>query len=105
MKQNTNECQMVGTVRHKKLQMRINRIVGQTEGIQRMIAEERYCVDIVNQAAAARSALDALIVDLLSTHLETCVVGHGSGGEHAGAPAAPEERLAEVQKVLSRLLK
>jgi DNA-binding FrmR family transcriptional regulator len=90
----------------KKLRARVNRIAGQVAGIQRMVDEGRYCVDILNQIAATRSALDALGVELLTRHLETCVVGNGSGGEHEHAkPMTKEELVAEVQTVLSRFLK
>ena len=44
----------------RKLKARVNRVVGQVAGVQRMVDEGRYCVDILNQIAAARSALDAL---------------------------------------------
>ena len=90
----------------KKLQRRVNRIAGQIGGIQRMVEEERYCVDILNQIAAVRSALDSLGVELLTNHLESCVIGHGSGSEHQCAqPLTKEQLLAEVKKVISQFLK
>jgi DNA-binding FrmR family transcriptional regulator len=93
-------------VRRKKAVARVNRISGQVAGIGRMIEEDRYCVDILNQISAARSALDALGIELLTQHLETCVLGHGSGSEHHCAkPMSQEELLAEVQTALSRFLK
>ena len=91
---------------HRKVKSRLNRIAGQIAGIQRMVEEDRYCVDILTQIAAARSALDALGVEMLSSHLESCVAGHGTGSEHScAAPMSKEELLAEVQKVISRFLK
>lgn len=90
----------------KKIKARVNRIAGQVAGIQRMVEEDRYCVDVLNQIAAVRSALDALGIEILSQHLESCVLGHGSGREHAKAkPMTREELVAEVQTVLSRFLK
>jgi len=90
----------------KKIKARVNRIVGQVAGIQRMVADERYCVDILNQIAAVRTALDALGIEILSRHLESCVLGHGTGSEHPQAkPMNHEELLAEIQTVLSRFLK
>lgn len=90
----------------KKLKARVNRVAGQVAGIGRMVDEGRYCVEILNQIAATRSALDALGVELLTRHLESCVLGHGSDGEHEHAkPMSKEELLAEVQTVLSRFLK
>ena len=48
----------------KKVKTRVNRIAGQVAGIQRMVDEGRYCVEILNQIAAVRSALDALGIDV-----------------------------------------
>ena len=89
-----------------KIKRRVNRIAGQVAGIQRMVDEGRYCVDVLNQIAAVRSALDALGVELLTNHLESCVLGHGSGREHAKAkPMTKEQLVSEVQTVLTRFLK
>ena len=90
----------------KKIKSRANRIAGQVAGIQRMVEDGRYCVDVLNQIAAVRSALDALGIEMLSSNLESCVLGHGSGRGHAKAkPMAKEELVAELQTVLSRFLK
>jgi DNA-binding FrmR family transcriptional regulator len=88
-----------------QMSKRMNRIAGQVAGIKRMVDEERYCVDILNQISAVRSALDSLGIELLSNHLETCVVGHGSGSEHPKAkPMKPKQLLSELQTALSRFL-
>jgi DNA-binding FrmR family transcriptional regulator len=92
--------------RRKKVVSRVNRIAGQVSGIKKMVEEDRYCVDILTQISAARSALDALGVELLTSHLETCVLGHGTHSEHHCAkPMTQEELLAEVQTTLARFLK
>jgi DNA-binding FrmR family transcriptional regulator len=89
-----------------RLKARLNRIAGQVAGIQRMAEDGRYCVDILTQIAATRSALDAVGVELLTGHLESCVVGHGSGTEHRRAkPLTKKQLLAEVQITLSRFLR
>ncbi|WP_406695866.1 metal-sensitive transcriptional regulator [Singulisphaera sp. Ch08] len=89
-----------------KIKSRVNRIAGQVAGIQRMVEEERYCVDILNQIAAVRSALDALGIELLSQHIECCVLGHGTGKEHAQAePMTNEQLVDELRTVLARFLK
>ena len=78
-----------------ELMKRLNRISGQVEGISRMIAEDRYCIDIVTQIAAVRSALDALGLKLLHDHAHGCVqqaVRSGSGD------AAIEELMKVVQR-------
>jgi DNA-binding FrmR family transcriptional regulator len=90
----------------RKVKARVNRIGGQVAGISRMINEDKYCVDILNQIAAARSALDALGVELLTEHVESCVIGHGCGTEHECAkPMTQEALVAEVRTALSRFLK
>jgi DNA-binding FrmR family transcriptional regulator len=90
----------------KKLLTRVNRIAGQVNGVQRMLEEDRYCVDILHQIAAVRSALDSFGVELLTRHLESCVVGHGTGSEHHCAkPLSKEQLLAEVQNALAQFLK
>lgn len=92
-------------VTRKKVKARINRINGQVNGIGRMVEEDRYCVEILNQIAAARSALDALGVELLTRHLESCVLG-GTGSEHRTAKSLTKEELvSEVQTVIAKFLK
>jgi len=76
---------------------RVNRIAGQVSGIQRMIEEDRYCVDILNQISAVRSALDQLGVQLLTGHLESCVLSAEECRQH--------DLLEEVRTSLSRFLK
>ncbi len=89
-----------------KMQSRIKRIGGQVAGIHRMMDEDRYCVDILNQISAVRSALDALGVELLTNHVECCVVGHGTKTEHFQSKAMkPDELLVELRTALSRFLK
>ena len=89
-----------------KLVSRIKRIGGQVAGIERMLEDKRYRVDILNQIAAVRSALDALGVELITRHLETCVLGHGSDSEPDTAkPMTQDELLNEVKTALSRFLK
>lgn len=90
----------------KKIRARVNRISGQVNGIGKMVDEDRYCLEILDQISAARAALDALGVELLTNHIRCCVVGHGSGSEHECAkPLDQEELLLEVQTTLTRFLK
>ena len=81
----------------RKIKLRVNRIVGQVGGIQRMVEEGRYCVDVLNQIAAVRAALDQLGVQLLTGHLESCVLGAEHCRQH--------DLLEEVRVSLSRFLK
>lgn len=92
--------------KRKKLKARLNRVAGQVAGIQRMVDEDKYCVDILTQIAAVRSALDSLGVELLTDHIQSCVVGHGTATEHHCAqPMTQEQLVAEVQTTLARFLK
>ncbi|BCG47280.1 Repressor CsoR of the copZA operon [Citrifermentans bremense] len=89
-----------------KMTTRVKRIAGQVAGIERMLEEKRYCVDILNQISAVRSALDALGVELLTRHLENCVLGHGTDSQHELAkPMSQQQLLDEVKTALSRFLK
>lgn len=76
---------------------RLNRIAGQVNGIKKMIEEDRYCVDVLNQVAAVRSALDQLGIRVLTAHLESCVI---NADEHR-----QQDLLEEVRLSLSRFLK
>ncbi len=89
-----------------KLRKRLSRIAGQVSGLQKMVDEERYCVDILTQLAAVRSALDAVGTELLTDHIEHCVVGHAHGGNaHSEAKGKDKDELIrEVRTTLARFL-
>lgn len=92
--------------KQKRLKTRLNRIAGQVGGVQRMVDEDRYCVDILTQIAAIRSALDTVGVELLTNHIEGCVVGHGTESEHECARKMTQSELVEeVRTSLGRFLK
>jgi len=81
----------------KKLLARLRRIEGQVRGLQRMVEEERYCVDVLIQVAAVRAALDAVALQLLEQHTHHCVqdaIRSGNGDE------AIDEVLAVVKRLL-----
>ena len=77
---------------------RLNRIVGQVRGVAGMIEQDRYCVDVLTQIAAVRSALDAVAMQLLEDHVHGCVQSAIRGGR--GVEAVDEFML--VVKRLSR---
>lgn len=79
---------------------RLARITGQVSGINKMVEEERYCVDILTQVSALRAALDQFGVLLLTSHIEDCVYGDAEG-QFAGS----DERTAELRTTLNRFLK
>ena len=95
-------CRMTDDAR-EKLRKRLSRIAGQVGGLQKMVDDDRYCVDILTQLAAVRSALDAVGVELLTDHVEHCVVGHAEGHretKHKGK----DELIREVRTTLQRFL-
>lgn len=71
-----------------------------------MLAQDQYCVDILTQVAAARSALDQVGAELVASHVQSCIVGHGSGSEHVHSlPMSQEDLVEELRTTLSRLMR
>jgi CsoR family transcriptional regulator, copper-sensing transcriptional repressor len=79
------------------LLQRLSRIEGQARGIARMVADDRYCVDILQQIASMQSAADAVALILLENHVKGCVA--------EGLRSGSEERVDEVVGVIRRYLK
>ena len=77
---------------------RLRKIAGQVAALERMVEEDRYCVDILMQIAAVRGALDKVGKLLLEGHVETCV----SDALRSGRPRERDEKLAELIEVFSR---
>ena len=75
----------VAQPRRALLLQRLTRIEGQVRGIKRMVEDERYCVDILNQMAAVHAALDAVSTGLLEDHTRGCVQSaiNSGRGDHA----------------------
>ncbi len=94
---------MTSTTR-PKMQARLKRIAGQVAGLQKMVTEDRYCVDILTQLAAVRSALDAVGVELLTDHMEHCVTGCTSAHPEA-RKRSQDELIQEMRLTLSRFLR
>jgi DNA-binding FrmR family transcriptional regulator len=89
-----------------RVKNRINRIAGQVAGLQKMVQDDRYCVDILTQVAAIRSALDALGVELLSRHIAHCVVDPTSKQAHTEARGRTQaEMIEEMRLSLSRFMR
>lgn len=80
---------------HSDLTSRLNRIEGQVAGVKRMIAEKRYCLDILAQTRAVQSAVKAVEAEILSTHLAHCV----KDALRSPDEAAADEKLAEIVKI------
>ena len=76
---------------------RLRRIEGQVRGIERMIDDDTYCIDVLTQIAAATKALQSVAVGLLDQHVRHCVASADEG--------AAEEMVTEATKAIARLLK
>lgn len=77
---------------------RLRKVAGQVTGIQRMVEEDRYCVDVLHQIAAVEGALDRVGHIVLGSHVETCV----TSAIESGKPREREEKIAELIDVFSR---
>jgi DNA-binding FrmR family transcriptional regulator len=77
---------------------RLHRIEGQVRGLERMVEEERYCIDILTQIAAVSTALDSVSVKLLEDHVRHCVGDALAAGDAAVAAEKSEDLLAAVQR-------
>ena len=77
---------------------RLHRIEGQVRGIERMVEDDRYCIDILTQIAAVNTALEALALKLLDEHVRHCVAGALTSGDEADAATKTEELLEAVQR-------
>jgi DNA-binding FrmR family transcriptional regulator len=79
---------------------RLRRIEGQARGLQRMVEEEQYCIDILTQVSAMTKALQSVALGLLDEHLKHCVVDAARQG---GAEA--DEKVAEASAAIARLVR
>ena len=77
---------------------RLHRIEGQVRGIERMIDDDRYCIDILTQIAAVNTALESLAFQLLDQHVKHCVTGALTSGDEADVDAKTTELLAAVHR-------
>jgi DNA-binding FrmR family transcriptional regulator len=78
---------------------RLRRIEGQIRGIQRMVDDDEYCIDVLTQVSAATKALQSVAVGLLDQHIRHCVAGAASGG------ADSDHLVTEATRAIERLLK
>jgi CsoR family transcriptional regulator, copper-sensing transcriptional repressor len=80
------------------LAKRLHRIEGQVRGIERMVEDDRYCIDILTQIAAVNTALENLAFKLLDDHVNHCVADALSSGDKQVASAKSKELLEAVQR-------
>src|SRR5690242_6065406 len=85
------------TASKDQLQTRLRRIEGQVRGVQKMVDEDRYCIDVLTQISAIQAALDKVALGLLDGHAHTCVIG--------AAPDQQDERTEEMMAAVGRLLR
>jgi DNA-binding FrmR family transcriptional regulator len=85
----------------KAIQNRLRRIEGQVRGLQRMVDEDAYCIDMLTQVSAVQTALEQVAVQVLDAHVRHCVADAVGG---ADGPAA-EERLDELMAAVRRFAK
>ncbi|MBV8950006.1 MAG: metal-sensitive transcriptional regulator [Actinobacteria bacterium] len=86
--------------RKDAVRKRLRRIEGQVRGLQRMIEDDAYCIDVLDQVAAATKALQAVAIQLLDDHLSHCVADAVS----TGGPAA-DAKVAEASAAIARLVR
>ena len=77
---------------------RLRRVEGQVRGIERMVVEERYCIDVLTQIAAVSTALEAVALAILDDHVTHCVAGALASGDECAARAKTDELLAAVRR-------
>jgi DNA-binding FrmR family transcriptional regulator len=86
------------TATKDQLLTRLKRIEGQVRGLQGMVDDDRYCIDVLTQISAVQAALDKVALGLLDGHARHCVVeGHASG--------TPEELTDELMASVGRLMR
>jgi CsoR family transcriptional regulator, copper-sensing transcriptional repressor len=89
---------MAGYIAHKDdIQKRLLRIEGQARGLQRMVDEERYCIDILTQVKSVKAALDRVALLLLDDHVEHCVAEAVRSGRGAA-------KLRELSQAIGRFV-
>src|SRR5690242_1122439 len=79
---------------------RLRRVEGQVRGLQRMVEEDQYCIDILTQVSAATKALQSFSLELLEEHLAHCVVD----AARKGGPEA-QEKVREASDAIARLVR
>ena len=79
---------------------RLRRVEGQVRGLQRMVSEDEYCIDILTQVSAATKALQSFALSLLEEHLAHCV----AGAVEKGGPEA-DAKVKEASQAIARLVR
>ena len=85
------------TATKDQLLARLRRVEGQIRGIEGMVEDDRYCIDVLTQISAAQAALDKVALGLLDGHAHTCVMG--------AEPGQQAERTEEMMAAVGRLMR
>jgi DNA-binding FrmR family transcriptional regulator len=85
------------TANKEALLTRLRRLEGQVRGVEKMIEEDRYCIDVVTQITAVEAALDKVALELLEDHAKHCVIG--------AEESQQDERTEELMGAVRRLLR
>ena len=86
------------TADKESLVRRLHRIEGPVRGIERMVEEDRYCIDVLTQIAAVNTALESLAFKILDDHVNHCVAGALASGDAAEAETKSKELLDAVHR-------
>jgi len=81
-----------------QLLTRLKRIEGQVRGIEGMVDDERYCIDVITQISAVQAALDKVALGLLDDHAQHCIIRGNADGE-------PQEMTDELMGAVARLMR
>ena len=81
----------------EQLQKRLKRVEGQVRGVEKMVEEDRYCIDVLTQISAIQAALDKVALGLMDDHARHCVIG--------GPSEVKEERTEELMAAVARLMR
>lgn len=85
------------TAGKQQLTKRLRRVEGQIRGIEKMVEDDRYCIDVLTQISAAQAALDKVALELMDDHAAHCVVG--------GPDELKQERTEELMGAVRRLMR
>jgi CsoR family transcriptional regulator, copper-sensing transcriptional repressor len=77
---------------------RLHRIEGQVRGLERMVEEDRYCIDVLTQISAVSTALEGVALRILDDHVQHCVAGAMASSDEAAAQEKSRELLEAVQR-------
>ncbi len=79
---------------------RLRRIEGQVRGLQRMVENDKYCIDVLTQVSAATRALQSVALELLDDHLRHCVAGAVASGDDAESARLLDEATGAIERLV-----